>query len=278
MAGSNSAASLLAERVVVILVQPQHAGNVGAAARAMKNMGLRRLTLVDPPAWDPETARWMAPGCEDILGQTRLVSSLDEALEGITFAVASTARHRKQGHPVFEPRDLVREVFDAQPDRVTGILFGREDSGLSNRDVNRCAALMRIPTPEHASLNLGQAVLLVCHSLFEGARQRGLVASGRSLGGRRGTKSTATVSHKSERDLPADLPTVEPAVEQLVGLLQRVGYLRNTPPDKAALTARQALQQAQISRRHTEALRGMISRVEWALDHPEVDWEKTAKR
>ena len=263
---------------MVVLVEPQHPGNVGAAARAMKNMGLSRLTVVNPPAWDPETTRWMAPGCDDLLARIRLVSSLDEALEGITLAIASTARHRKQGHPVLEPSALADQVFTLPEDGQIAILFGREDFGLSTADVNRCAALLRIPTPEHASLNLSQAVLLVAHALFEGARARGLQASGRTLGGSRGSRTTARVSRPSSRDLPADIPKIEPAVSEILAVLQRVGYLRGTPAEKVALTARQALQRAQISVRHVEALRGMVSRIEWALAHPDVDWEKTSKR
>jgi len=277
VASSSDAAALLAERIVIILVEPQHPGNVGATARAMKNMGLSRLTLVNPPAWDPETARWMAPGCDDLLSSIRHVATVEEALQDVTFAVASTARHRKQRQPVMEPAELVRKVYKSEPSQVTGILFGREDFGLATTDVNRCAALLRIPTPEHASLNLAQAVLIVCHALFEGGRERGLIASGRTLGGSRGTNTTAGVSTKSARDDPADLTQVEPAVMELLGLLERVGYLRGTRPDKVVLTARQALQRAQISRRHTEALRGMVKRIGWALDHPNADWEKTAK-
>jgi len=241
-------------------------------------MGLDRLTLVNPPAWDPETARWMAPGCDDLVSRIRVVATLDEALEGVTYAVAATARHRKQGHPVFEPAAFASDLFERDPSGTPGVLFGREDFGLSTTDVNRCAALLRIPTPEHASLNLAQAVLLVGHALFEGVRARGLEASGRTLGGSRGTRTTAGVSRPSPRDELADIPSVEPAVLELLGLLQRVGYLRGTPTEKVALTARQALQRAQISRRHVEALRGMVNRIEWALASPGVDWEKTSKR
>ncbi len=264
--------------MVFILVEPQHSGNVGAAARAMKNMGIHNLTLVNPPAWDPETARWMAPGCDDFISRIRLVSTVEEALEDVSFAIASTARHRKQGHRVLEPTVFADEVFERGPSGATGVLFGREDFGLSTRDVNQCAALLRIPTPEHASLNLAQAVLLVGQALFEAGRSRGLVASGRTLGGSRGTRTTEWVSRPSHRDLPAMISEIDPAVTEILSLLQNVGYLRGTPAEKVALTARQGLQQAQISRRHVEAVRGMVSRIQWALESPGVDWEKTSKQ
>ena len=268
-------ADQLHDHTVVILVEPQHPGNVGAAARAMKNFGLGRLVLVNPPAWDPDTARWMAPGCGDVLAEARIVATLDEALEGVHVAVASTARHRKQGQPVHEPARVCADLLDrAAQGHTTALLFGREDFGLSTADVLRCASILRIPTPEHASLNLGQAVLLVAHGLFEEARRRGATFEGRMLGGSRGQKTTRLASQPSPRDRTADLAQLEPAVEDVVGVLERVGYLRGVQPDKVRLTARQALQTAGLPVRHVEALRGMAARIEWALDHPDADWTK----
>lgn len=244
----------------------------------MKNFGLRRLILVDPPAWDPETARWMSPGCDDILREARVVKTLEEALDGVHVAVASTARHRKQGAPVHTPATLIPRIFqDGAAGRTTAILFGREDFGLATSDVLHCESLLRIPTPEHASLNLGQAVLLVAWSLFQEAQERGASFQGRTLGGSRGTRSTTRVSRGSARDELADLPQIEPAVESIVGLLDRVGYTRGVQPDKVRLTARQALQRGHISIRHVEALRGMVARLEWALDHPDADWRSTRR-
>lgn len=267
----------LAERVVVVLVEPQQPGNVGATARAMKNMGLERLVLVDPPAYDPERARWMAPGCDDLLGSMRIVKTLDEALEGIHVAVATTARHRRYDPKVLDSAELAQMVVDLPEDRDVAILFGREDSGLDNDAVFRCAHIIRIRTPEHASLNLGQAVLVIAHDLFQAARVAGMAGGGgRKLGGRKAARSTASLQKAHAADLLADLPTLEPAVAELVALLERVGYTRAANPAKVSLTARQALQTAGLTMREVHALRGMVGRVEWALDHPEADW--TASR
>ena len=277
--GSNSPNSILSDQVSFILVEPQHSGNIGAAARAMKNMGLRQLVVVNPPAWDPETARWMAPGCGDVLAEMRIVATLDEALVGVQRTVASTARHRKQGHPVITPNTLARQVFDQGAKGVhTAILFGREDTGLSKADALRCESILRIPTPEHASLNMAQSVLLIRWQLFNEASERGAEFKGRTLGGSRGTTSTAKVSKGDARDELADLLQIEPAVNELVGLLDQVGYTRSTQPDKVRLTARQALQRASVAIRHIEALRGMVARIRWALDHPNVDWRAPRKR
>jgi tRNA (cytidine32/uridine32-2'-O)-methyltransferase len=265
----------LSERVVVVLVQPLHPGNVGAAARAMRNFGLERLVLVDPPAYDPERARWMAPGCADLLGNARIVATLDEALEGVQHVLGTTARHRKLGHTILEPAPAAAQICDQ--DLTTALLFGREDFGLSNEAIARCGSLVRIATPEHASLNLGQAVLLVAHHLFEEERRRGAAAPGRTLGGSRRTRSTANAVSRSRRDEVADVNALEPAVADLLALLLRVGYLRGVSPEKVSVTARQALQQAELTVKQVEALRGMVGRVDWALDHPEVDPAKTRR-
>ena len=243
----------------------------------MRNMGLSRLTLVDPPAYDPERARWMAPGCEELLANARIVGSLTQALDGVHHVVASTARHRRRRLPVQTPEQVAGSVLDRGPDEVTAILFGREDFGLDKAAVDQAECILRIPTPEHASLNLGQAVLVTAHALFEGWRKRGATATGRTLGGSRRTRSTASASKEHPRDRRADLTAMAPAVDELVSLLDRVGYTRNTAPEKVAATARQALQNAGPSVRQVEAIRGMVARLEWALDHPDVDWRVTRR-
>jgi TrmH family RNA methyltransferase len=265
----------LADRVVVVLVQPLHPGNVGAAARAMRNFGLERLVLVDPPAYDPERARWMAPGCAELLGQARIVADLDEALEGVHRVVGTTARHRRYGQPVVEPPALADEIA-GDPDRVWAILFGREDFGLDNAAGLRCERLVRIATPEHASLNLGQAVLLVAHHLYEAGRRTGdAPATGRTLGGTRSGVSTFDAQRRGgRRDELADVGALQPAVDSVLQLLGRVGYLRATSPDKVRATATTALQRAGLSVRHVEALRGMVARIGWALDHPDRDRDR----
>jgi TrmH family RNA methyltransferase len=258
-----------AARVVVVLVQPLQPGNVGAAARALKNFGLRRLVLVDPPGFDPERARWMAPGCDDVLDGMRIVGTLDEALVGVHEVVGTTARHRKLGPPVVEPAEVGARLFadDADHEHVVAILFGREDFGLPNDAVQRCRSLVRIATPEHASLNLGQAVMLVAYELFQEARRHGVSARGRTLGGSKTARPTAAVAAPDARDRLAPVDAAEPAVTALVEVLDRVGYTRGTPADKVRLTARGAIQTARLSVRHVEALRGMLAKVRWALDH-----------
>jgi len=263
--------------VRIVLVQPLHPGNVGATVRAMANTGLSDLVVVDPPAFDMERARWMAPGCDERWAAVRFVSTLDEALEGAYRAVATTARHRRWHQPVLEPGALAADILAAPPDQITAVLFGREDFGLPREAVARCDRLVRIPTPEHASLNLAQAVLIVAWCLFDEARQHGLRAQGRLIGGHEQRPTAARQKSKGRRDHPADLPTTEPAVTEWVDLLDRVGYTRGTSPDKIAVTWRSILQRASASIREVEAFRGAIRRIEWALEHPGIDWKKGKK-
>lgn len=258
------------DRIVFVLVQPLYPGNVGAAARAMRNCGLSRLIIVDPPAYDPERARWMAPGAKDLLANATIVPDLDTALQGVHRVVASTARHRKDGQAVLEPRDLAAEVCNDDDDLVTAVLFGREDHGLDTPSVQRAEAIVRIPTVHHASLNLSQAVLLIGHELFQEARLHGQRAPGREIGGSHNTRTTHALDRRNERSR-ADMEQIEDAVGDWVGLLQRVGYTRSAPVDKVATTARGMLQRMQPAKREASALRGMVRRIQWALDNPGLD-------
>ncbi len=261
-----------ADRLVVVLVEPQNPGNVGACVRAMANMGLSRLIVVDPPSFDPERARWMAPGCDDVLAAARFVATLDEALEGCHLAVATTARHRKGDQPVLDPTSFAAAHWDdPADDTVTALLFGREDFGLSREQVDRCHAVLRIPTPEHASLNLGQAVLMVANAWFQAGLARGVTATGRSIGGRRGHQPTARLDRADPGDQRVDLPRLVGLTDDVVRLLDRVGYTsRATPPEKVHQTTLGALQRAGLTEKQATALRGMVRRIQLVLDRPEL--------
>ena len=255
------------DNVRVILVEPQHPGNVGAVARAMKNTGLWDLVVVKPACYDPESARWMAPNCSDLLARMRIVATLAEALEGAHRVVAATARHRRSDQPVLSPHDLAKQV--ATEDGVTAILFGREDHGLSNEDVHYASSVLRIPTPEHASLNLAQAVLVAGYTLFPEALRHGDVGGGRTLGGTGPATRTDRLDRRAQTDR-ADVASMEPAADAIVELLDRVGYFVGVPVARARLAARQGLQDARPSKKHVDAIRGMVKKVHWALDQGET--------
>ncbi len=148
-----------------VLLHTSHAGNVGAAARAMKVMGFSDLVLVRPRFADVlsrEETVAMASGAVDILVRARIVDSLGEALEGIQWACATAMTPRDFGPPTFTPRAHF-EALAKQPVRVA-LVFGAERTGMSNDDVYRCNACLSIPThPDYGSLNLAQAVQLLAY-------------------------------------------------------------------------------------------------------------------
>lgn len=143
-----------------VLVRPRSPGNVGGVARAIANHSLGGgLWLVDPPAFDPDLARWMAPNAHAVIDGARIVADVPAALEGAAFVVGTTARERRFGWPVLGPVELVHRLHAEEGELA--VLFGPEDTGLSTEDLRLCDALLRLPTGAHASLNLSTAASVI---------------------------------------------------------------------------------------------------------------------
>ncbi len=154
------------DKIRIILSHTSHPGNIGAAARAMKTMGLSRLTLVNPRCFPDDEAVARAVGADDILQQATVCDSLDAALSQTVFAVAISARHRNLGPLPLQARDAASEVLALAAGGDVALVFGNETSGLSNAEVQRCQRTVFIPAnPEYTSLNLGSAVQLLCYEL-----------------------------------------------------------------------------------------------------------------
>src|SRR3954463_10182190 len=148
-----------------VLIQPSHAGNVGAAARAMKVMGFADLVLVQP-RWDDVLTRdetiERASGAVDVLQQARAVDSLDEALHSVTHACATVMTPRDFGPPTVAPREHFAAIAPAH--HHVAFLFGSERYGMRNEDVYRCHAALRIPVaPDYGSLNLASAIQVIAY-------------------------------------------------------------------------------------------------------------------
>ncbi len=154
--------------IVFVLVEPRESGNIGAAARAIKNMGFGTLRLVNPPATISEEAGWFAHGAQDVLDRAERFQTMKEAVADSSLVVGTTRRTGKKRR-VFIPFDetISRIVSAAQGNRVA-VLFGRETKGLSNAEIEQCGLLLRIATaPEQPSLNIAQAVLIVAYELMK---------------------------------------------------------------------------------------------------------------
>lgn len=150
----------------IILVGTTHPGNIGAAARAMKNMGLADLVLVDPRYFPHAEATARASGAEDVLHAARVTASLSEALEDCRFVVGASARSRTIDWPALAPRECAERLVDENTNGNVAAVFGPEKSGLKNDDLDRCHALLTIPAdPAFSSLNLAMAVQVLCYEL-----------------------------------------------------------------------------------------------------------------
>lgn len=175
----------LLSRIRVVLSRPSHPGNIGAAARAMKTMGISRLVLVVPQCFPDPEADARATGAVNVLQQARVCTTLDEALCGTVYAAALSARLRDLGPPVRHAREGVAELLAEAAKGEVALVFGNETVGLSNEEVQRCQAALSIPAnPDFSSLNLGSAVQVLCYearlAAYAGQRlpaQRGVTPS-----------------------------------------------------------------------------------------------------
>jgi TrmH family RNA methyltransferase len=150
----------------IVLVEPKVPGNVGASARAIKNMGLSRLVLVNPWYKNHPQSRYMAHGSEDILESALITDDLKTAVEGSVLVVGTTHRKRTST-PYMNPKKAAKEILKSSLSGPVSILFGREDRGLLNEELKTCQILTTIPSSNaQPSLNLSQAVMVLAYEIF----------------------------------------------------------------------------------------------------------------
>ena len=152
--------------IKIVLVNTAHPGNIGGAARAMKNMGLSELCLVEPREYPAPRAVWRAAGAREVLSNATVVDSVDEAIADCSLVIGTSARERRIPWPLINPRECgVRVWAEAQKHKVA-LLFGREDRGLTNDELQKCHYHVHIPSnPEYSSLNLATAVQVLAYEI-----------------------------------------------------------------------------------------------------------------
>jgi TrmH family RNA methyltransferase len=157
----------LLDNVSIVLVGIRNVGNIGSAARAMKNMGLTRLVLVNPAPYDTPEVYNMAWGAEEVVRNARVCKTLDEAVGDCGLVVGTTRRKGRRRRTIAPLRAMISKIGAASTSNRAAILFGREDKGLSNEELAYCQLALSIPTSRKTpSLNVAQAVMLVCYELF----------------------------------------------------------------------------------------------------------------
>jgi tRNA (cytidine32/uridine32-2'-O)-methyltransferase len=154
------------DRIRIVLVSTTHPGNIGSAARAMKTMGLSELFLVTPEKFPHPKAVELAVGAADLLEQAVVVETLEEALADCTLVIGTSARSRTIPWPVAMPREMAEKVRGEPANSQTAILFGQEQSGLTNEELQRCHLHVQIPScADFSSLNLAAAVQVIAYEL-----------------------------------------------------------------------------------------------------------------
>jgi tRNA/rRNA methyltransferase len=154
------------DNITIVLQRPRYPENIGSAARAMCNMGFTRLIVVAPEVWDEQRIRRLATHrAGSVVDRIRRFDSLDEALAPFGHVVGTTARLGGQRPVLKSPEILAQHLIPLSGNNPVAILFGPEDRGLTNNDLKRCHQLVNIPTVDFTSLNLAQAVMVVCYSL-----------------------------------------------------------------------------------------------------------------
>lgn len=149
-----------------VLVNTSQPGNIGGAARAIKNMGFSDLVLVQPEIFPSDRARWRAAGAGDVLKQARVVDSFAEAISDCQLVIGTSARERRIPWPLVNPRICADQVAEEAVGRKIALVFGREDSGLTNEELQRCNLHVHIPTnPDYSSLNLCAAVQVLSYEV-----------------------------------------------------------------------------------------------------------------
>lgn len=233
------------KKILIILVEPSLPANIGAVARAMKNMGFCLLRLVSPADHLSREARRMASGSEEILEEAQVFASLGEALADLHLTVGCTARRGKGRIRVVDPGGLATDLQPYRPETRLGIVFGREDRGLENQELDLCNLLLTIPTaPEHPSLNLAQAVLVVCYELLKATPPAQEAPSLRSR-------------------LPATSEELEALYQHAREVLLRIGFLHTSNPDRILRVLRRVFGKTGLDSREVQILRGILRQMDW---------------
>ncbi|AYC35031.1 tRNA (cytosine(32)/uridine(32)-2'-O)-methyltransferase TrmJ [Pseudomonas cavernae] len=239
------------QNIRVVLVNTSHPGNIGAAARAMKNMGLSHLVLVDPVAFPSAEAVVRASGADDILAAAQVVSTLEEALVGCSLVLGTSARDRHIPWPLLDPRECaVNTVERAGQGVQVALVFGREYAGLTNDELQRCHFHVHIPSdPQFSSLNLAAAVQVLTYEV----RMAWLAAQG---------QPTKMAKQENRPEVDAQLVTAD-ELELFYGHLEstliEIGFLDPERPRHLMSRLRRLYARSAISRLEMNILRGILT-------------------
>lgn len=236
------AQSIRRENIAIVLHRPQIPENIGAAARAMRNMGLRRLIVVAPENFDMARVRMMATqGGLEIVEAMERQDDLPTALGPFNFVACTTARLGGQRQTIISPADLAQQLIPVSQENRIAVVFGPEDRGLSNEDIRYSHYLVNIPTAEFSSLNLAQAVIVVCYELFKAQR-------------REKTPFVPRLANRFELDA---------MYAQLADVLVRISYINPENPEYWINNLRRFFNRYPLRAKEVAIIRGICRQIDW---------------
>ncbi|UTH72450.1 RNA methyltransferase [Chromobacterium sp. IIBBL 290-4] len=236
------------KNIRVVLARPNHPGNIGSAARAMKTMGLSRLYLVEPKAFPSDEANALASGAVDLLERATVVGSLQEALADVTVACALTSRRRELTTPLSTPRQTTPELIArAHEGEQVALVFGNETFGLSIEEVEQCNRLVTIPgNPDYFSLNLAMAVQVMTYELF--------------------SHTEVDVEYLRAEGEAATQSEVEGMCGHLGQAMEDIGYFKRRNSERLMRRMRALFNRAGVLREEIDILRGFYKQVQRTAD------------
>ena len=235
------------ENITIVLKGPKYAGNVGSVARCAKNMGIEKIIVIDGRDLPVAEMKQMSTHfAADLINQMKYFDNLEDALAGFEFVVGTTARLGSGRGPVVSPREIAAILRDLSRNNRVALLFGPEDTGLSNEDLRLCHSLVTIPASQKLkSINLSHAVMILCYELF--------------------------MTERGEMDVftprLAAVADIEGMYEQLKTLLQKIGFLNPQNPEYWMLHIRRFFSRTKLYARDVKIIRGICRQLDWYLEH-----------
>ncbi|WP_075185272.1 tRNA (cytosine(32)/uridine(32)-2'-O)-methyltransferase TrmJ [Teredinibacter haidensis] len=247
------------QQIRMVMVNTTHPGNIGAAARAMKNMGLSELYLVDPKEYPAEKAVWRAAGAIDVLENVKVVATLDEAIADCGLVVGTSARERRIPWPLVTPRECGDRCWFEAEKHPVAVVFGREDRGLTNEELHKCNYHVHIPAnPDYSALNIGAALQVICYEI----RMSYLSAK------------EGKAPHFEEWDQPpVKNQALEHYYEHLQETLVKLDFLDPGNPRQTMTRLRRLFNRTRLDQMELNILRGMLTSIQNYIYHTDKKLE-----
>ena len=251
MASKKDVLQLIQQNISFILVGTTHPGNIGAAARAMKNMGIHQMGLVSPKDFPHEKAFFRAKAATDVLEKAVIYKSLKEAISETKLVIGTSARNRKVPWPIVSPSEAAEEIvsFSKTSEAKTAVVFGREDRGLTNEELGLCNLHVHIPSSdEYPSLNLSQAIQIIAYEI----RLKALSHEGKLT--------------KQEWDVPlAENAEIEKLIEHFDELMQEVEFYKTDNPRQLLRRVRRFFKRSKLDHIEANVFRGVFAAIQKKL-------------